>query len=738
MELWEIQSERAEAMLLLDEGDLPKARAKLDTLIDQLEPPTTLERRGVMAGCLTDRATVLRFANEWDAALADLDRAELHAQDLFELLRNPLLTGVHLIRAKILSTREAVVFDASAAQRELDALKTLKPLAALGADSWIIHELESHVAFQRRDWKTAAEKAQLAATELDQQQWPRGAAACRRRAGEALLELDMLPAAEGELNRALEFFERRGPADLLSETRLALARVESRRGAHDKAWTLATQALDEMESRLRRFRDVREQQQFVRDKLRFYDFAFDIGLEAQGDVGCARAWNIAERAKSFYLAQLLANADVPLFEGVDPELIGKLERAEAELDECERLLSRLTIQDRGGSKETALGARFVKALASRSTMLRRLMHENPKWLALRNPPPFDVEHFLQRLPDPWVPLSYFWRTERDATTLHIFTIDSKRRPLHSAVLWDPDDRRRLEKDASYLRAPVGLPPLDFADDMVDQVFPATLRKRVPSKAHILLSPHGLLRGLPLHALRVGNTFLGERWPIQYTPGLGLARAQAARGAATSALLVGCVQDGFRNPRLQDVEREIDELGKLWRAASHLAVTALVAADGTLDAAGCPSRTWGNFEILHFACHGAFPEGRPFDAALLIGSEAVRGSEIFAVKLNARVVALSACSLGRHARRWGDAELVGEEWIGLYLPLFYAGARSLVVSLWDADSSTAVKFMLAFHGALAKGADVSTAFQMALSAMKNTFLPLWANWCLVGFPELESE
>jgi CHAT domain-containing protein len=732
MQAWEIQHDRTEAMVLLDEGQVPAARQKLDGLIAQLQSSATPQLRLALANCLTDRATVLRFANEWDGALADLTLAQSKAEDLLALMRRPVLTSVHLVRAKILSTRGAPVFDAPSAQRELEAVK------ALGGNGWMVEELESHVSFQMRDWERAASMALQAARELEADGWPRGAAACRRRAGEAFLELGRLADSEGQLEQARGFFERRGPLDMLSETRLTLARLESRRGSHDNAWILVLQALAEMESRLRRFRDVREQQLFVFDKLRFYDHAFDIGLATPGDAGCVRAWNVAERAKSFYLAQLLANADVPLFDGVSPELVRELEEAESRLDEVERRLSRLSAADRGGTKEADLEGRLTALSAQRSAKLARAMQENPRWLALRNPSPFDAKVFLRRLPHPWVPLSYFWRDDGERVSLHIFTTDAQRRPLHESVPWSRNELQALERTAEELRGKVDLLSSIFPGALAESVLPSWLRKRLPADARLLISPHGLLRGLPLHALKIDDKFAGELWPIQYTPGFGLAAASPKKAATQSALLVGCVQDGFGDRPLAGVETEIADLATLWRQASRDTVTKLVPQDGTLAAAGWPASRWGRFEVLHFACHGVFREERPFDAALRIGSEAIRGSELFAVKLNARIVTLSACALGRHARRWGDAEMAGEEWIGLYLPLFYAGARTVVVSLWDADSRTAGEFMTALHGSLAQGSEPAIAFHAAVLAVKGKLAPLWTNWCLVGFPELTPE
>jgi len=182
-----------------------------------------------------------------------------------------------------------------------------------------------------------------------------------------------------------------------------------------------------------------------------------------------------------------------------------------------------------------------------------------------------------------------------------------------------------------------------------------------------------------------------------------------------------------------------DLQKLSDAANRREEDARVGAgarpgrqDSRADA-GWPTQKWSEFAVLHFACHGRFDEERPLDGALRLGSDSVRGSELFGAKLNARVVALSACALGQRAQRVGTTEIVSEEWIGLYLPLFYAGARSLVVSLWDANSQVARQFMVAFHQSLAQGEKPHTAFRSAMLRVRLKLPARWANWCLVGLP-----
>jgi CHAT domain-containing protein len=597
----------------------------------------------------------------------------------------------------------------------------------------MVEELDSHVAFQRHEWERAAAKALRAASMMEREGWARGVAACRRRAGDALLELSHLDEAEQHLLAALAFFEAHGPPDLLSETRLAVARLESRRGHHDAAWTSAEQALGEVESRVRRFIDIAEQQRFLIDKLRFYDYAFDIGLARGTGAGVLRAWTVAERSKSFYLAQLLANADVPLFDGVDPALVKTLEALEIELDSSERALGMRPPSSSDRPEDRELESRIRNLSDRRSATLQAIMNTNARWARLRNPRAFDAADLENQLPAGVCPLSFFWRDSAAGATLHIFARTAAGLPVHSEVAWSAAQLDELAVHAERLHGQVDEYADLFPEGMTDRVLPSALRQQLPGAACLLVSPHGRLRGLPLHALPLDESILIAHWPIQYVPSLALPASPTSGASQTSVLLMGSPANAFGDPPLQDVGSELSELEEIWKASARTVVAKVIDADRSPEDAGWPPQRWSQFDLLHFACHGRFSESRPLDSALRLGGDAVRGSELFATKLQARVVALSACALGQRAQRYGDTEVVSEEWIGLYLPLFYAGARSLVVSLWDAHSHVARQFMVAFHQALADGHEPHVAFQKAMDRVRARLPARWANWCLVGLP-----
>jgi CHAT domain-containing protein/tetratricopeptide (TPR) repeat protein len=726
MQLREAQLARAKAMLKLDDGDLPEARRELDSLIDGLTA-SGYQADPELARAYIDRATVGRFANDWDGALSDVNAAKLIADRLPVIVQQSLLTPIYLIQAKIYSTSFSKAFDLVRAQSALDQL------ADFCRDDWIAQELESHIAFQMCDWDRAASKALQAASTLETTGWRRSVAACRRRAGEALLELGRFDEATQQLLAALAFFDAHGPSDLLSETRLAVARLASKRLNHDQAWALAQQVLDEVESRVRRFVDVAEQQRFLLDKLRFYEQAFDIGLARGTTVGWLRAWSVAERSKSFYLAHLLANADVPLFDGVDPEIVRAIEALEKEQDSCERKLGTLDAPQRGGPGELELESKLRSLSDERNAKLQSVMKTNFRWASLRNPSAFDAADLMRSLPVEIIPVSFYWRVSSGGAILHVFARDAFGSPVHNEVEWTSEELDELARAGERLRGPVD----DYAEllpeGVLDRILSPELRKKLPNDGCLLLSVHGRLRGVPVHALPLDNSILIDHWSVQYVPSLGLPASQKTNAPEVSVLLMGSVRNGWNDPPLKDVESELNEIQQLWSDAKRRVVAKIISPDASPEDAGWPPQKWSEFGVLHFACHGRFDEERPLDSGLRLGSHTVRGSELFATKLNASVVALSACSLGQRATRCGNTEVVSEEWIGLYLPLFYAGARSLVVSLWDANSQVAQQFMVEFHKMLAQQEKPHVAFRAALLRVSGRLQPRWANWCLVGLP-----
>ncbi|MGH2627413.1 MAG: CHAT domain-containing protein, partial [Anaerolineales bacterium] len=104
-------------------------------------------------------------------------------------------------------------------------------------------------------------------------------------------------------------------------------------------------------------------------------------------------------------------------------------------------------------------------------------------------------------------------------------------------------------------------------------------------------------------------------------------------------------------------------------------------------------------------------------------------EIFDLKLQAEIVVLSGCdtALGR--------EVSGEGLIGLTQALFFAGAHSVVVSLWPVADSASPFLMPEFYRRLELGETKAEALRQTKLAMLGTDRwahPFyWAQFVLLG-------
>jgi CHAT domain-containing protein len=123
------------------------------------------------------------------------------------------------------------------------------------------------------------------------------------------------------------------------------------------------------------------------------------------------------------------------------------------------------------------------------------------------------------------------------------------------------------------------------------------------------------------------------------------------------------------------------------------------------------------QLIHFACHGLLDEHFPLNSALALtlpeqpaegqDNGLLQAWEIFeSVRLDADLVTLSACdtALGR--------EMGGEGLVGLTRAFQYAGARSVLASLWSVSDISTARFMKHFYGYLRGGKSKDEALRAA--------------------------
>lgn len=166
-------------------------------------------------------------------------------------------------------------------------------------------------------------------------------------------------------------------------------------------------------------------------------------------------------------------------------------------------------------------------------------------------------------------------------------------------------------------------------------------------------------------------------------------------------------------RLLNTQLEAKEIADLWtndKATVFLGVAA--ARENVLG------DNLTKYRFLHFAVHGFFNNAHPENSGLLLSRFNEKGArvngflslqDIFQTRLNADLVVLSACQTGL-----GEQQISGGEGIsGLKYALFYAGAKSAMVSLWQVDDSATAALMQSFYrDFLKKGLPSSVALRSA--------------------------
>jgi hypothetical protein len=227
---------------------------------------------------------------------------------------------------------------------------------------------------------------------------------------------------------------------------------------------------------------------------------------------------------------------------------------------------------------------------------------------------------------------------------------------------------------------------------------------------IILAPAGNGHVIPWSVLieRAGwRTPTGEKVPLVTLPALGiLSRLLRRPHISPGPVLV--VGDPRMN--LSSARTEAEEVAERFNTKAFLGTSATKSAVLTrfLDAT-----------LIHLATHAHFKEEKPLESEIeLAGDEVLTAREILRHQLQTDLLVLSACETGQ------VGSLGGEEFAGLSQAFLQAGVRSLLVSLWQVDSSATEALMRAFYIARENGADKAQALRQAMTSLQSD--PRWSH------------
>jgi len=242
---------------------------------------------------------------------------------------------------------------------------------------------------------------------------------------------------------------------------------------------------------------------------------------------------------------------------------------------------------------------------------------------------------------------------------------------------------------------------------------------------LTIAPNGALHYLPFVALSDGEHYLLDRFSIRIIPSANaLTYLKSDRPAKPGKLLA------LGNPDLGSARFDLPnaQLEAVNVAAMFPDSRALVRGEASKSAV----KELGNgFAILHFATHGKFDADSPLSSGLYLakGSEpngVLTVSDLYSLRWDVELVTLSACETGLGKVASGD------DVIGLTRGFLYAGARSIVASLWEVDDAATEKLMTSFYRNL-EGHDKREALRLAQLETRERYPEprYWAAFQIMG-------
>jgi CHAT domain-containing protein len=206
-------------------------------------------------------------------------------------------------------------------------------------------------------------------------------------------------------------------------------------------------------------------------------------------------------------------------------------------------------------------------------------------------------------------------------------------------------------------------------------------------------PFGPLHHLPLHALSADGVALVDRFAIAYAPSVAVARRCSLNARAAGATrdpdgpFGSSVVVGNPTGDLPFAEAEAAAVAEMLGATPLLGSQATKArvAVALSQAAAC----------AHLATHAAFVEADPFASGIVVaGGEVLAARDIARLESVPDLVVMSACETGLQGIQPGD------ELVGLARAMLFAGASTLVMSLWAVNDDTTSALMRRFYAHLA--------------------------------------
>ncbi|MEB3829923.1 CHAT domain-containing protein, partial [Phormidium sp. CCY1219] len=328
---------------------------------------------------------------------------------------------------------------------------------------------------------------------------------------------------------------------------------------------------------------------------------------------------------------------------------------------------------------------------------------------------------LRRLLNPQTALIEWYLPREAESGFYAFLVTRKNDQIQiTPHPFNAEDRQHLEQALQDYRS-------DYGQDTWNKQLPQRLETlssalqlprilaELSQIQQLILIPHRELHLIPLHALPVSlpspsggeGQCLQDWFPVQYAPSCQILNNLQQRPPLNRETVpFFAIQNPTNKKNLAFAELAVELL--LRQFSPH---QVLRRDQATLDNFTQPqTQTFlEQSHAVHFGCHGEFDQRNPLNAYLrLANQEKLTFLDIFN-GLNiplCRLLVLSACKTGLVETSDTD------DYVGLSSAFFYAGARTVVASLWNVDELAATLVTLRLYQILPDYPSVTVALQAA--------------------------
>ena len=289
--------------------------------------------------------------------------------------------------------------------------------------------------------------------------------------------------------------------------------------------------------------------------------------------------------------------------------------------------------------------------------------------------------------------------------------------------------------------PMPSPPDDYCKRKILSLKSSNVlyRKLIEPFAHkitsdkLIIVPHGFLHRVPFAALNDGAAFLLDKYTLSYASSVGVIRHvidKRPRNPNKFRFAGFAVPESeytiplFSKPqRLEDTEKEVNGIAAIF---PNKTIYSAERATKNNVMIGVKGR-----DAVHFSCHGLFRANMPMQSGLLLHNGLLQVHEIFGLELkDANIVTLSACETAL-SKIYG-----GDDLVGLSRGFIYAGAPSIMATLWSVcERSTYILMVEFYKNWIQRGMTKAQALRQAQLNLKSSddysSPQHWAPFIMIG-------